>query len=371
MGAVAVEAVTSESGLSAFIRFPERLYRKNPLWVAPLRRDQMALLSPSNPFFAHAEAQLLLARRSAEVVGRLAVISDRRHLEQWGEQVGLFGFFESIHDVEVARALLDMARAWLRSRGMAIIRGPVSPSTNHECGLLVEGFDRPPRVLMPYNMPFYAALLEGAGLKAVKELLSYDVDLPEVLPEWLARLARAAEGRGISVRPLNAKALQQEAQLIRELYNAAWSENWGFVPMSEAEAAFMACRLRHFLIPDLALIAEWKAKPVGFVLSLPDYNPALSLLQGRITPWGILRFLWRRRSLNEMRVMAMGILPGYRKRGIDALLIRATIEQARRRGYRRAEPSWILEDNALMRRTIERLGGKVVKRYRLYEESLV
>lgn len=370
MGAVAVEAVASAGGLSVFVRFPERLYQKNPLWVAPLRRDHRALLSPSNPFFTHAEVRLLLARRSAEVVGRLAVILDRQHLERWGENVGFFGFFESIHDVEIARALLDAARAWLRARGMAIIRGPVSPSTNHECGLLVEGFDRPPRVLMPYNMPYYPALLERAGFKTIKELVSYEVDLLEAFPEWLAPVARAAEERGISVRPLDPRALQQEAQLIRELYNAAWSENWGFVPISEAEAAFMARRLRHFLIPELALIAEWKAKPVGFVLSLPDYNPALSLLQGRITPWGILRFLWRRRSLNEMRVMAMGILPGYRKRGIDALLIRATIEQARRRGYRRAEPSWILEDNALMRRTIERLGGKVAKRYRLYESSL-
>lgn len=370
MGAVAVEAVASRGGLSAFVRFPERLYQKNPLWVAPLRGDHRALLSPSNPFFMHAEVRLLLARRSAEVVGRLAVILDHQHLERWGEKVGFFGFFESIHDVDVARALLDAARAWLRPRGMAIIRGPVSPSANHECGLLVEGFDAPPRVLMPYNMPYYPALLERAGFKAVKELVSYDIDLPEAFPERLAPVARAAEERGIRVRPFNPRALQQEAQVIRLLYNAAWNENWGFVPMSEAEAAFMARRLRHFLVPEFALIAEWQGQPVGFVLSLPDYTPALSRLQGRITPWGIVRFLWRRRSLDEIRVMAMGVLPGYRKRGIDALLIRATFEEARRRRYQRAELSWVLEDNALMRRTIERLGGKVAKRYRLYESSV-
>ena len=367
MGAITVEAVEGRGGLRAFLRFPERLYRDDPLWVAPMRRDQRALLSPASPLFTHAEARLLLARRGGDIVGRVAAIVDHRHLKRWGERAGFFGFFESLPDGEVAEALLDAARAWLRARGMAILRGPVNPSTNDECGVLVEGFGRPPRLLMPYNPPYYPALLEGAGLRPARDLLSYDADLPAELPERVARVARAAEAQGARVRALDPRALREEAQEIRALFNAAWRENWGFVPMSPAEAAFMAARLRPLLVPDLALIAECGGRPVGFVLSLPDYNPALRLLRGRATPWGLIRFLWRRRSLDEMRVLALGILPEHRRRGIDALLLRATFEAARRRGYRRAELSWVLEDNAVMRRTAERWGGRVVKRYRLYE----
>lgn len=367
MGAITVEAVGTRGGLRAFLRFPERLYRYDPHWVAPLLRDQRALLSPANPFFAHAEASLFLARRNGDIVGRVVTIVDHRHLERWGERVGFFGFFESLLDSEVAGALLGATRAWLRARGIAILRGPVSLSTNHECGLLVEGFGRPPRLLMPYNPPYYSALLEGAGLSRVKDLLSYDADLPEAFPEGVAVVARVAEARGARVRALDPAALREEAKVIQGLYNGAWSENWGFVPMSKAEAVFMVDRLRPLLVPELVLIAECGSRPVGFALSLPDYNPALRLLRGRATPWGILRFLRRRRSLDEIRVLALGVIPGYRRRGIDALLLRATFEAARRRGYRRAELSWILEDNALVRRAIERLGARVVKRYRLYE----
>jgi GNAT superfamily N-acetyltransferase len=292
------------------------------------------------------------------------------HIERWEERAGFFGFFESLPEKEVVRALLEAARAWLHGRGMAIIRGPVSPSTNHECGLLVEGFGQPPRLLMPYNPPSYASLVEGVGFVQVKDLLSYDFDLSQALPERLSVLARDAEAKGARVRCLDLKAFPEEAQVMRMLFNSSWRQNWGFVPMSEAEAAFMATRLRLLLAPDLALIAEWGAKPVGFALSLPDYNPALRLLRGHTTPWGMLRFLWRRRSLDEMRVLALGILPDYRRRGIDALLIQETVERARRRGYRRAELSWILEENTVMRRTVEQLGGRVAKRYRLYEAAV-
>ncbi len=264
-------------------------------------------------------------------------------------------------------ALLDEVRTWLRRRGMTRLRGPISLSTNHECGLLVEGYGHPPRVLTPYNPPYYASLLEGAGFTKVKDLLSYEWDLPQALPEDLAGLARTAEAKGARVRSLNPTLLHKEAQVIRSLYNHAWQENWGFVPMDEAEAAFMADRLRPFLVPDLAVIAERADQPVGFALSLPDYNPALRLFRGRITPWGMVGFLWRKRSLKEMRVLAFGVLPKYRRRGIDALLIRATFDAARRRGYRRSELSWILDENALMRRTVERLGAQIVRRYRLYE----
>jgi len=367
LGAITVQAVGSRKSLRAFLSFPERLYREDPLWVAPIRRDQLALLSPTNPFFAHAKAQLLLAWQDGKVVGRIAAIVDNRYLEEWKEHVGFFGFFESLPEAGVATALLDSARAWLRARGMARLRGPVNPSINHECGLLVEGFSHPPRILMPYNPPYYSALLEEAGLRRAKDLLSYDLDLADELPDRFHQITQAVERRGARVRALNPKAFREEVGLITKLYNAAWQKNWGFVPVTEEEAALIASRLRPFLVSELALIAEWEGVPVGFALSLPDYNPALRLLRGRATPWGLLRFHFRQRTLDEMRVLAFGVLPEQRKRGIDALLLLATHEAASRHGYRRAELSWILEDNVLMRRTVERLGGRLAKRYRLYE----
>jgi GNAT superfamily N-acetyltransferase len=370
LGIIAVRAVEGRKGLRTFLRFPERLYREDPLWVAPVRQDQKVLLSPTNPFFSDAAAELFLAFRDGSVVGRVAAIVDNRYVEERKERVGFFGFFESVSDTEVARSLLDSTRAWLRVREMSRLQGPVNPSMNLECGLLVEGFEHPPRILMPYNPPYYCGLLEQAGLHRVKDLLSYDIEVPDKFPDWLDQITQAVERRGSRVRSLNPKAFREEIGLLVRLYNGAWRENWGFVAMTEQEGAFIASRLRPFLVPELALIAESEGVPVGFALSLPDYNPALRLFGGRVTPWGLMRFHFRQRTLDEIRVLAFGILPEKRKQGIDMLLLRASYEAARSHGYRRAELSWILEDNVLMRRFVERLGGRLVKRYRLYEASL-
>jgi GNAT superfamily N-acetyltransferase len=370
MGALTVEAVADRRGLRAFIRFPEVLYRADPRWIPPLRRDERARLSASNPLFAHAEARLFLARRDGEVVGRVAAILERRHLDRWRDGAGFFGFFEAVADEQVAAALFEPARAWLRARGLTVMRGPVNPSAHDECGLLTEGFDRPPRILMPYNPPYYPALLEGVGLRPVRELLSYEVDTPAALPEPVSTVARAAERRGVRIRPLEPRRLAAEAEVIRRLYNAAWSENWGFVPMSEGEVAAMASRLRPVLVPELALFAEWDSRPVGFVLCLPDVNPALRLLKGRVTPWGLVRFRRRARSLDELRLLTLGVLPEYRRRGVEALLLRETLGAIRRLGYRRVELGWILEENRVTRRLAERWGARVVKRYRMYEGPL-
>lgn len=370
MGALSVEAVEDRRGLRAFIRFPETLYRADPRWVPPLRRDERARLSASNPFFAHAEARLFVARQGREVVGRVAAIIERRHLERWRDGAGFFGFFEAVADDAVVASLFEAARAWLRRRELAVIRGPVSPSTHDECGLLTEGFEHPPRVLMPYNPPYYPALLERVGLRPVRELLSYEVETPPVLPERVSTVARAAEGRGVRIRSLDPGRLAAEAEVFRTIYNGAWSANWGFVPMSEREVACMALRLRPVLVPELALFAEWDSRPVGFILCLPDFNPALRLLKGRLTPWGFLRFLGRRRRVDELRVLALGVLPEYRRRGVEALLLREAFGAMRHLGYRRAELGWILEENVVTRRLVERWGAKVVKRYRIYEGPL-
>jgi len=367
VGGVTVEPAEGRRSLRAFLRFPEELYRGDPRWVPPLHRDERARLAPANPFFAHAEARLFLARRRGAVVGRVAAIVNRLHLTHRGDGAGFFGFFETIPESAVAEALWGATAAWLRSRGLSAARGPVNPSTHDECGILTDGFDRPPCLLMPYNPPYYASLLEGLGLRPIRELVSYVVEVPRDLPARVDHVARAAEGRGIRVRRLDPRRLWAEAEVIRSLYNAGWAQNWGALPMTSGEATSLAARLRAVLAPDLALIAESGDRPVGFMLGLPDYNPALRLLRGRLTPWGLARFLWRRRRLEGVRLMALGVIPEARRRGVDALLAREMLAALRRGGHRWVEAGWILEDNAVTRRTAERWGGRVVKRYRLYE----
>jgi len=367
VGGVTVEPVQGRRGLRAFLRFPEELYRGDPRWVPPLQRDERARLAPANPFFAHAEARLFLARRTGAVVGRVAAIVNRLHLARWGDGAGFFGFFEAVPDGAVAEALWGATAAWLRSRGLSVVRGPVNPSTHDECGILTDGFDRPPCLLMPYNPPYYASLLEGLGLRPIRELVSYVVEVPQALPARVDHVAGAAEGRGIRVRRLDPRRLSAETEVIRTLYNAAWEENWGALPMTSGEASTLASRLRAVLAPELALIAAWGDRPVGFTLCLPDYNPALRLLRGRLTPWGLARFLWHRRRLEGVRLMALGVIPEARRRGVDALLARELLAALRRRGDRWVEAGWILEDNTVTRRTAERWGGRVVKRYRIYE----
>jgi GNAT superfamily N-acetyltransferase len=356
--------------MEAFLRFPEDLYRGDPRWVPPLRRDERARLAPAHPFFAHAEARLFLARRDGAVVGRVAAIVNRLHLARWGDGAGFFGFFEAVADQAVAEALMGQVTAWLRTRDLSAVRGPVNPSTHDECGLLTDGFDRPPCLLMPYNPAYYPALLEGMGFRPIRDLVSYAVEVPRTLPDRVELVARAAEGRGIRARSLDSRRLPAEVEVIRGIYNAAWGDNWGVVPLTAGEAASLASRLRAVLVPDLALIAERNGRPVGFMLILPDYNPAIRLLRGRVTPWGLARFLWRSRRLEAGRLLALGVIPEARRQGVDALLYREALAAVRRRGYHRVEAGWILEENAVTRRAVERWGGRVVKRYRLYERPV-
>lgn len=365
-----VEAVADRRGLTAFLRLPETIYRGDPRWVPPLRRDERARLSPSNPFFTHAEAQLFLARQGGEVVGRVAAIVNRWHLERWKDDAGFFGFFESVADDAVAGELFAAVREWLRGKGLASVRGPFNPSTNDMCGILTAGFEHPPRIMMPYNPAYYPALFEHAGLRPVRELLAYELEPPAVLPDAMHRVAETAASRGCRIRPLDPRRLAEEAETFRQIYNTAWSENWGFVPMSQSEMAWMASQLRQVMVPDLALVAEWDGRPVGFFLLLPDVNPALRVLQGRLTPWGLCRFLMMRRRMDEARLVLLGVVPEYRRRGIEALLLRQAYGAVRRHGYRRVELGWILEENAMIHQMTKRWGAREVKRYRIYEGPL-
>ena len=370
-GAVRIEPVSGRSDLRAVLRLPWRIYRNDPHWVPPLLVEQRKLLNRRrHPFHEHADVEYFLARRGTRVVGRIAAIVNHRHVEFHDEPVGFFGFFECEDDPAAACALLSTAEDWVGQRGMRAIRGPMSFSTNEECGLLVSGFDEPPKIMMTHNPPYYERLLEGAGLRKAKDLLAYlipDVRPPERLLRGVARLSERARA---TIRPIRMKELAREIERIRDVYNSAWERNWGFVPMTEAEFDEMAKQMKQIVDPELCLLAEIDGEVVGFELALPDFNQAIRHANGRLLPFGIFRLLWHARRIDDVRVVTLGVKPEYRRLGLDAMMMLRGYQRAAARGYRRSEASWILEDNVGMRRILERLGWAVHKTYRVYDKPL-
>lgn len=370
---VAIQPVESARDLDAFLRLPWSLYRDDPQWVPPLLSEVKATLDrKKNPFYQHGEIQCFLARRGGRVVGRVAAIRNRNHESFHDERRGFFGFFECEDDPEAAGALIDTARAWNAKRGLDSLLGPMNPSTNDECGTLVDGFDTPPAVMMPHARPYYDALLLGAGLRKARDLLAYWLEAPEGgTPERLVKGADLALRRtpGLVVRPFNKKDFEGEVERFRRVYNSAWERNWGFVPMTDAEIDHMAAQLRQVIDPGLIRIAEVEGEPVGFALALPDVNRAIRHANGRLFPLGLLKILWHSRKIHAARVLVLGVVEQYRKRGIDVVMYRDLFVYGLSHGYLAGELSWILEDNIAMRRPIEAMGARVYKTYRIYEGS--
>ena len=371
---VTIEEITAAGSINEFIRFPWKVYRGAPHWVAPLKSEVKFLLSEKkNPFFHHAETACFLARRSGETVGRIAAIIDRNHIEIHQERVGFFGFFECLADSAVARKLLDRAASWLKERGMEIMRGPMNPSTNEECGFLLEGFDSPPMIMMPYTPAYYLDYMERCGLTKARDLYAYITVIKEVAAGGrLEKLASSVKVRipGLTVRPADMKRLRQELAAVKEIYNSAWSHNWGFVPMTDEERESMAKRLKPLIVPELLLIAEVNGTPAGFFMAVPDYNQVLGKLNGSLGLVGIAKSLWYSRKISDIRILTMGVKAEYRKKGIEGLLYLEAFKAAMKKGYQRAEMSWILEDNVLMQRGCELMGGRLYKKYRIYEKKI-
>ena len=368
-----VERVRGRRQLGIFLKLPWRIYAGDPVWVPPLLSDQRKVLDPRHPFHAHAEVECFLAWRGREPVGRIAAIANHRYNEFHGDRTGFFGLFESVDDAGVAAALLAAAEGWLRARGLERALGPMNFSTNDEFfspGVLVDGFDRPPSIMMAHTPPYYAALLEGAGYTRAKDLVAYWLT-GERPPERLLRgIARLQRSEGVVVRSLDLRRFDEEVRAIQDVYHSAWERNWGFVPMTDAEFAHLAKSLRPVVEPRLCVIAEVDGQAVGFALTLPDYHQVLKRLNGRLLPFGLFKFLWYKRKIDAARVLTLGVRPGYRHRGLDAMMIVHIWEQAVQLGYTQGECSWILEDNWDMRRGIERVGGQVYKTYRVYEKAL-
>ena len=356
-----------------FIKFQWQIYRDDLHWVPPLLMERHEFLdSAKNPFYLHADVALFLARRGGEIVGRIAAVEDRNFNAFHKTKTAYFGLFESVNDKEVAASLLAAAKDWARWRGLDTILGPMNLSTNYEVGLLVEGFDSDPYLQMTYNPRYYGELLESCGLRKAKDLFAWERSAATPPPERFARIAdKIRQHEGITIRSVNLRHFYAEVERIKEVYNAAWEQNWGFVPMTDAEFDKLAKDLKQFVAPDLCLVAECEGEPIAFSLTVPDYNQPLKKLNGRLTafglPIGLLKLLWNAHKIDRVRLMALGVKTGWRRRGIDAVLIVETIRRTRELGYAGGEVSWTLEDNYLINRAIESVGCTRTKLYRMYE----
>ena len=369
---VTIDPVSSDRELQSFIRLPFELYRGDPLFVPPLISDRKKFFGAENPLFAFTDVAYFLARdASGGVVGRITAHINKRHNEITGERTGFFGFFEAVNDGEVAEALIRTAEAWLRERGMDTIRGPFSFSTNEECGFLVDGFEVPPGFMMPYSHEYYLGFMDALGFDRLRDLIAYDFVYQGQYPEHLTRVSKRVESRtGVTVRPVDMKKFESDVATAFDLYNSAWQDNWGFIPMTEAEFHFQADDLKSIMDPQLVLLASKGDTPVGFSLTLPDLTPVFRRMNGKLFPFGVFHFLLGKRRVKKIRVMAMGLLEDYRRTGIDVLLYHHTFKNALDGGYRECEMSWILDDNTLMRRAIEKIGAKVTRTYRIFERAL-
>ncbi|MFH1862718.1 MAG: N-acetyltransferase, partial [bacterium] len=367
-----LKIIRQSRDLTPFLRLPWRIYQGDRNWVPPLLSDQRKLLDPKrHPFFDHGEMTRLIALRDGVPVGRICAIDNRAHVDYWQEPVGFFGFFECENNKDTAKALFDAAANWLQPRGLNFMRGPMNPSTNETCALLIEGFDSPPVVMMPYNPPYYIELLESVGLAKIKDLYAYKIT-KEGIPERVIKAGEEIKSRNqnITVRPINLKNLTADLEKVRTIYNAAWSKNWGFVPMTAAEFDHTAADLKKIIDPELAFIAEDGDAPVGFSLALPDVNVALRHINGRLFPFGIFKVLYYSRKIKNARIITMGVVKEYRGRGIDVLFYLESFRRGVARGYEWGETSWILEDNVPMNRALEMIGAKIYKRYRIYQMAI-
>ncbi|MGD2158904.1 MAG: hypothetical protein PVG14_14175 [Anaerolineales bacterium] len=383
MKTLRIEPVETIKDRRSFISLPWRVYQDNPYWVPPLFSERIAFLDPAkNPFYEHASVDLFLAKRGEEVVGTIAAFTNHRHNEFQDENVGFFGFFEVLEDPEAADALLEHAEIWASERGHTALRGPAQFSTNEECGLLVDGFDDPPRILMTYNPKRYVDYLEERGYQKAMDLWAYALDMDifaegSRFPEKLVRVVEKVKARSnIHIRNLDMRIFDAEVEKVKKIYNNSWARNWGFVPMTDAEIDKLGEELQQIIDPDLVFIAEIEGETVGFSLPLPDLNqPLLRAYPRPSTPelWTMAKLLWHwkaRRTVTWLRVFAMGVLPEYRLRGVDALFYYETAQAALAKGIRHAEMSWILENNDMMNRGIQMMGGQVYKTYRFYEKAL-
>ncbi len=366
--------VNSPKELKAFVDFPHALFELDKQYVPELFIAQKDLLSPGkHPFHDHSKIQLFLAYEGKKVVGRIAAIHNTNHNTFNKTNEGFFGFFDVIKDYEVAKLLLDAAHDWLKEKGFDRILGPVNFSTNETCGLLIEGFDSPPVMMMTYNPPYYAEFLEKYGYIKHVDLWAYLIESHD-FKDKSVRLLQAFEERlkskNITIRKVDLRQFEKEVRSIEEIYNSAWDKNLGFVPMTDDEFKYMAKDMKMILDPDFCLIAEHEGKAIGFALCIPDLNEILiKIKRGRLLPFGIFRLLFERKKIKRLRIIALGVVEGYRKLGIEACFYGKIINSGLQKGFTSAEASWVLENNDMMNQAVKNINGKLYKKYRIYEKA--
>ena len=365
----------SSRDVMRFLKVSYGIYRDDPHWVAPLLMDLKKVFTDANPMFEHAVMQLWIARQNGQDVGRIAGIIDHNHNRVAKDQAAFFGFFESVNNPEVSRLLFETVTAWTRQAGLKRMLGPMNPTTNDECGLLIEGFDSPPVLMMTYNPRYYVPLVEAAGFRKAKDLLAFHIDLAKIPMDRLSRIAAKVKQRNpeVVLRPVLRKTVVQDIAKLKEVYNAAWEDNWGFVPMTDAEMDFLAARLKPLLMEGLVWVAEVDHKAVGFLIALPDYNIPLKPLRGRLlTPkvLGFIPYLLGWKVLPGTRTIILGVKEQYRTKGLESAMLIEGLKVAFEAGIRESEASWILEDNVRMCRLLEAIGGRPYKTYRIYEKPV-
>lgn len=376
-----IKPVETAEDRKAFLSFPWTVYKDDPYWVPPIFSERMEFTDPvHNPFFEHAEVAFLMAMRGDEIVGTIAVFTNLAHNEYHNENIAFFGFFEVLEDAEASQKLFEAAETWAKKRGHTALRGPAQFSTNDECGLLVDGFNDRPRILMTYNPSYYVGLIEKSGYTYARDLWAYKLGVDEFMENIGDRLdkltTRIMERKNITIRNLNMKEYDEVVSKVKALYNKAWSKNWGFIPFNEAEFNKLAKDLKDVIDAELVFIAEKDGNTVGFSLSLPDLNEPLRLAYPKPnTPtwWVLAKLFWHwqvRKQVGWIRSYAMGVIPEYRALGIDALFYYKTALAAAKKGIKIAEMSWILDNNDKMNKPIIAMGGEVYKTYRIYEKSL-
>jgi hypothetical protein len=365
----------SSRDVKRFLEVSYGIYDQDPLWVAPLMMDLEKVFTDANPLFEHATIQLWVARRNGRDLGRIAGLIDHNYIRCSKEPAAFFGFFESVNDKAVSRGLFEAVNHWGRQEGQSRLLGPMNPTTNDECGLLVEGFDSSPVFMMPYNPRYYADLMDAEGFRKAKDLLAFHIDLATIPMDRLRRIAAKVKARspGLAFRSVTRKTLGRDLVKVKEVYNAAWQDNWGFVPMTDAEMDFMAARLKPLLTEGLVWLAEFGPEPVGFLLAMPDFNVAFKPLKGRLLTPKLLGFIpyvlgWK--CPPRTRVLTLGVKNQFRAKGIETAMLIEGLNVGIQLGVRESEASWILEDNVMMCRILQAIGGRAYKRYRIYDREI-
>ena len=358
----------------AFLDFPWKVYKNDPYWIPQLRIEQSGLVGfRPEPFYIRNECQAFLAVDGKSVLGRICAVLNRGHLDRYNDGVGFCGFFDCIDDVSVAGTLFDAAADWLREKGCTTIRGPVNPSLNHTLGLLIEGFDSSPFFMMTYNPPYYERLFEDNGFRKSQDLYAYwgAVDMLPKITEKLGPICeRLLERTGAKLRHADRKHFGRDVETFLQIYNRALMNTWGFVPMADAEIKETVKYLKHMIVPELTSAVELDGKVVGACFALPDYNPRIKAIKGRLFPFGLLRLLWRKRDIKSLRILSTNVLPEYQMQGVGLLLLHTLVPSVMKYGITDAEFSWVLESNSFSRGSLEKGGAIRTKTYRVYDRDV-